>query len=104
MQELDASAKELEAELHATLLELPNIVDDDAPVGSDEEANALCVRGTVGTYDFEVRDHVDLDEGLGLLDMEAAGRVAGARFTFLREASRGERALINFMLDMPPRT
>lgn len=102
VQELDASAKELEAELHATLLELPNIVDDDAPVGSDEEANALVREsGTVGTYDFEVRDHVDLGEGLGLLDMEAAGRVAGARFTFLRGGlARLERALINFMLDM----
>ncbi len=99
---LDARRKEVEEELADCAMRLPNLLDDRVPGGVTEEDNKLVV--TVGeprTLAFKPKDHVDLGEDLGVLDLEAAGRVSGARFSFLKgKGARLERALINFMLDL----
>jgi len=92
----------LQAELHDLQLEMPNLLHESVPDGRDESANAEIRNwGHPATFDFDVRDHVDLGEALGLLDFEAAARMAGARFTVMRGAlARLHRALIQFMLNL----
>lgn len=99
---VEAARKSADAELEQMMLELPNLHADDVPVGTDESENVEVHRwGTPRNFAFEARDHVDVGEGLGILDFEAASRVSGARFAFLRGAgARLERALTQFMLDL----
>lgn len=102
---LDDRRKEIDTEVYELMLGLPNRHSDETPVGASEDDNPV-VRtwGTPTALDFEPRDHVDIGEGLGILDQEAAAKVAGARFAFLRGAgARLERALISFMLDVHTR-
>jgi seryl-tRNA synthetase len=102
--ELKASAERLEA-LQAPLAEmlmgLPNLPDDSVPVGADEHANVEVRRwGTPRTFDFPVKDHVDIGEPLGL-EFETAAKLSGARFSFLRgPVARLHRALAQFMVDV----
>ena len=101
--ELKASADRLEviqAELAAMLMSVPNLPHDSVPVGSDEAGNVEVRRwGTPGTYAFEVKDHVDLGEKLGL-DFETGAKLSGSRFTFMKgPIARLHRALAAFMLD-----
>ena len=90
----------LQTELQALLLGVPNLPDASVPVGADETGNVEVRRwGTPGTYDFPVRDHVDLGAPLGL-DFEAGVKLAGARFSLMRgPVARLHRALAQFMLD-----
>ncbi|MDR7094581.1 serine--tRNA ligase [Hydrogenophaga laconesensis] len=102
--ELETSAARLEviqAELQALLLAVPNLPHESVPVGSDENANVELRRwGTPRRFDFELRDHVDIGEKLGL-DFETGSKLAGARFTFMRgPIARLHRALAQFMLDV----
>ena len=102
--ELKASAERLDAiqtELLAMLQAVPNLPQDGVPVGSDESGNVEVRRwGTPGTYDFTVKDHVDLGEKLGL-DFETGAKLSGARFTFMKgPIARLHRALAQFMLDV----
>ena len=101
--ELKASADRLEviqAELAAMLMSVPNLPHDSVPLGSDETGNVEVRRwGTPGTYAFEVKDHVDLGEKLGL-DFETGSKLSGSRFTFMKgPIARLHRALAAFMLD-----
>lgn len=103
--ELDAKRDEAEAAMRELLSGLPNIPADDVPIGPDESAN-LEVRkwGEIRKFDFEVKDHVDIGEDLGILDLERATKVAGARFSIMNGAgARLSRALVNFMLDIHTR-
>ncbi len=101
--ELEASAAQLEViqgELQNLLLAVPNLPHESVPVGAGEEGNVV-VRswGTPRTFDFEVRDHVDIGEQLGL-DFDTGTKLAGSRFTFMRgPIARLHRALAQFMLD-----
>ena len=81
---------------------LPNIPAGDVPVGADELSNKEVRRwGEPRDLDFEPKDHVDLGEALGILDLERATKIAGSRFAILNGAgARLERALVNFMLDV----
>jgi seryl-tRNA synthetase len=102
--ELKAGAERLEqvqAELHAMLMGVPNLPHDSVPVGADESANVEVRRwGTPRAFDFAVRDHVDLGQPLGL-DFETGAKLSGARFTFMRgPIARLHRALAQFMLDV----
>ena len=105
--ELDASALRLEAlqaELQDILLAVPNLPHDSVPVGADEHGNVEVRKWSVDgkgpkTFDFEVRDHVDIGEKLGL-DFDIGIKLSGARFTFMRgQIARMHRALAQFMLD-----
>ncbi len=102
--ELEASAARLEQirqELGELLLGVPNLPYPEVPVGADEGANRELRRwGEPRSFDFAVRDHVDIGAGLGL-DFEAGARLSGARFSVLRgQMARLHRALAQFMLDL----
>lgn len=86
--------------INAFLATLPNLPQESVPVGQDETANVEIRRwGTPPTFDFEVRDHVDIGAALGL-DFNAAAKLSGARFSFMRgPMARLHRALAQFMLD-----
>ena len=93
------------AELNELQLGLPNLLHESVPDGTDDTQNEEVRRwGEPSRTDFAPLDHVDLGTRLGLLDFEAAGRVAGARFTVMRgDLARLHRALIQFMLDVHTR-
>ena len=102
--ELKASAERLEAlqgELNAILMGLPNMPDESVPLGVDETGNVEVRRwGTPATFDFAVKDHVDVGAPLGL-DPETGAKLSGSRFTVLRGGmARLHRALAQFMLDV----
>ena len=86
--------------INAFLATLPNLPQEDVPIGADERGNVEVRRwGTPRMYDFEVRDHVDLGAPLGL-DFETGAKLSGSRFAFLRgPVARLHRALAQFMLD-----
>jgi seryl-tRNA synthetase len=102
--ELKASAERLEAlqgELNTILMSLPNLPDESVPLGADETGNVEVRRwGTPATFDFAVKDHVDVGAPLGL-DPETGAKLSGSRFTVLRGGiARLHRALAQFMLDV----
>lgn len=94
-----------EDEMRELLSGLPNVPADDVPVGDDEAANVEIRKwGEPRQFDFEVKDHVDLGEALGILDLERATKIAGSRFAILNGAGAHlSRALVNFMLDIHTR-
>ena len=100
--ELEKARDLADAEMRELLSGLPNIPDADVPIGIDETANKEIRRWhEPREFDFEPKDHVDLGESLGILDLERATKIAGSRFAILNGAgARLERALINFMLDI----
>ena len=102
--ELKASAERLDAlqgELNTILMSLPNLPDESVPPGADETGNVEVRRwGTPATFDFAVKDHVDVGAPLGL-DPETGAKLSGSRFTVLRGGmARLHRALAQFMLDV----
>ncbi|RMG44091.1 MAG: serine--tRNA ligase [Acidobacteria bacterium] len=102
IKRLDAEIADLQAQLDELLAALPNLPHESVPIGPDETANREIRRwGEIPQFDFEPRDHVDLGTALGILDMERAAKITGARFAVLPDlGARLERALINFMLDV----
>ena len=100
--ELERERDEKEATMRDLLSHLPNIPFEDVPVGKDEAANVeIRTWGEPMEFSFEPKDHVDLGESLGILDLERATKITGSRFAILNGAgARLERALVNFMLDV----
>lgn len=94
--------REIRDELAAWMLDMPNLAADDVPVGADESDNVeLRKWGVVPSFEFDPRDHVELGELHGMMDAEAAAKLAGARFTLLKASfARLHRALAQFMLDV----
>ena len=102
--ELDGSVVRLEqiqAELQAMLVAVPNLPHDSVPVGADEAGNVELRRwGAPKAYDFAVKDHVDLGAPLGL-DFDLGAKLSGSRFTVMQgQMARLHRALAQFMLDV----
>jgi seryl-tRNA synthetase len=102
---LDRAKSELadvQQQLDAILMGIPNLLHDSVPVGKDENDNVEIRRwGEPKTYDFEVRDHVDLGAVNGWLDFETASKLTGSRFVVMRgQMAKLHRALIQFMLDV----
>ncbi|PAT43734.1 serine--tRNA ligase [Vandammella animalimorsus] len=102
--ELETSAQRLEhiqAQLHALLQAVPNLPHASVPVGQSEADNVEVRRwGTPRAFDFDVKDHVDVGEPLGL-DFALGAKLSGARFTVMRgQIARLHRALAAFMLEM----
>src|SRR5690606_18155541 len=89
-------------EIEAIALGIPNLPDPSVPVGADESQNVEQARwGTPRTFDFAVKDHVELGARNGWLDGDTAAKLSGARFTVLRgQLARLHRALAQFMLDL----
>jgi seryl-tRNA synthetase len=102
LDQLTNEAKDAQQQLETLLMATPNIPAEDVPGGTKEEDNVEISRwGEPRTFDFEVKDHVDLGEQLGLLDAETAGKITGSRFTVMYGAlAQMHRALIQFMLNL----
>ena len=102
---IEAELNQVQSKLDALQLGLPNLLHDSVPEGRDESANVEQRRwGTPRVFSFKPKDHVEVGEGLGGVDFEAAGRISGARFVVLRGAiARLQRALAQFMLDLHTR-
>lgn len=103
--ELDAAKVELDkvqAEIRELLLSIPNLPADEVPVGKDDSENLEVSRwGTPRQFDFEIKDHVTLGEGLGGLDFPAGVKLTGSRFVVMKSGiARLHRALSQFMLDL----
>jgi seryl-tRNA synthetase len=102
--ELDQSAARLEQiqpEMQALLLAVPNLPHESVPLGSDESGNVEVRRwGSPRSFDFAVKDHVDIGEPLGL-DFETGVKLSGSRFTVMKgQVARLHRALAQFMVDV----
>jgi len=108
-EQLEASKhrlNEIQAELTGILLEIPNLPHESVPIGNNETDNQEIRRwGTPRTFTFAVKDHDDLGTALGLLDLETAAKITGARFALMQgQLARLHRALIQFMLDLHTQT
>ncbi|MGE5407589.1 MAG: serine--tRNA ligase [Syntrophothermus sp.] len=92
----------VDAELEALALSLPNIPDPDAPPGdTDDDAVEIRRVGEPPAFDFEPRDHLDLGIELGLIDVEAAARLSGSRFAYLKgDLVLVELALVRFAIEL----
>ncbi|MEL6113631.1 serine--tRNA ligase [Photobacterium sp. SP02] len=103
--ELDEAKKalaEIQSQLSDIELSIPNIADESAPIGKDEDENVEISRwGEPKTYDFAVKDHVDLGEMAEGLDFASAVKLSGSRFIVMKgQFARLHRALAQFMLDL----
>ena len=82
-------------------LTIPNFIHDSVPIGKDENDNKEIRKwGSIPTFNFDIRDHIDISEKLGIVDLERAAKVAGARFYYLKnDLARLNQSLIHFALD-----
>ncbi|MDO8426340.1 MAG: serine--tRNA ligase, partial [Deltaproteobacteria bacterium] len=106
IKSLDAEVLKCEEELNAFLLLIPNLPNSTVPIGRDSTGNLeVRVWGKAPEFSFSPKEHTEVGTGLGILDFERAGKLAGARFSLLKgPGALLERALINFMLDLHTKT
>jgi seryl-tRNA synthetase len=96
----EAALREIEAEREALLAGLPNLAEDDAPEGGEDDAVELRRVGEPPAFGFAPRDHLEIGTAAGVIDMEAAARVSGARFAYLLgPLVRVQTALVSLALD-----
>ena len=105
VDELGKAAEEYETRLQQILVGIPNIPHPSVPVGKSADDNVEVRRwGTPPTFDFAPKPHWEIGEQLGVLDLERAAKITGARFAVYWDlGARLERALANFMLDLHTR-
>jgi len=105
IQEFEQRASEADAHLREILTSIPNLPHASVPVGSSAEENVEVRRcGAPPPFDFKPKPHWELGEELGVLDLERAAKLSGARFAvYWALGARLERALANFMLDLHTR-
>jgi seryl-tRNA synthetase len=105
IQTTEKKAAESEARLRELLAAIPNLPHASVPVGTSAEQNVEAHRwGTAPKFDFKPKPHWELGEELGVLDLERAAKISGARFAvYWALGARLERALANFMLDLHTR-
>jgi seryl-tRNA synthetase len=101
IKEIDKETQELNSKTTQILMQLPNIIHESVPLGQDESGNVEVRRwGEPRRLDFEPKDHIDLAAHLGLIDLERAAKVAGARFYYLRgDLVKLNYAVMKFALD-----
>ncbi len=102
IKELNENRTRVETELRDFALTIPNIPHCSVPYGNGEDNNVEIKRsGEIADLDFEPLDHVELGKSLGILDLDRAAKITGARFSLYTGAgARLERSLINLMLDL----
>jgi seryl-tRNA synthetase len=105
LDELDKTAASLDEQLRQFLARIPNLTRDEVPVGASEAGNkTVKTWGSQRKFDFEPKPHWEIGEALGILDLERAAKLSGARFAvYMGAGARLERALISFMLDVHTR-
>ncbi|AUD62073.1 serine--tRNA ligase [Tenericutes bacterium MO-XQ] len=99
---MDDKLKVIEEKIFDILAITPNMLHESVPYGEDESKNFEIRKvGTPKTFNFKVKDHVELGEQLGILDFERAAKITGTRFVVDKGlGARLERSLIQFMMDM----
>ena len=102
IKELDKVLGEIQDQLKDLVLSIPNICSDDVPKGNDDEDNVeFKTWGEKPAFSFTPKTHWEIGEDLDIIDFERAAKLSGARFSILKGfASKLERALTNFMLDL----
>jgi seryl-tRNA synthetase len=105
IKEWDDQSTALDEQVRTTLLKIPNLPSDSTPDGADESQNQeVRAWGEKPSFDFKPKNHLELGETLGLLDMKRAVKISGARFAVFRgQGAALLRALIQFMLDTQTR-
>ena len=101
ISDLEKTATVLQSRVKGILMSLPNILHESVPVGADENGN-VTVRswGKPRKFDFPAKDHVDLLTDLGLVDIERAAKISGARFFFLKgDAFLLEQSIMRYAVD-----
>ncbi len=101
LDEVDSSAAALDDQMRLALARIPNLTRDEVPTGTSEADNKTVKEwGEKRHFDFAAKPHWELGEALGILDLERAAKLSGARFAvYMGAGARLERALISFMLD-----
>jgi seryl-tRNA synthetase len=101
LDELDKIAVALDEQMRQSMAQIPNLTRNEVPVGTSEADNVTVKTwGEKPSFDFQPKPHWELGEALGILDLERAAKLSGARFAvYMGAGARLERALINFMLD-----
>src|SRR5271168_1052877 len=104
-EELERSAAQAEEAIRALLATIPNLTQDSVPAGKSEADNVEVLRwGQQPAFDFAPKPHWELGESLGILDLQRAAKISGARFAvYWGLGARLERALASFMLDVHTR-
>ncbi len=102
IKELDGELAKVEEDLQKIVMNIPNLCHDSVPIGQDDTNNLEVKKwGEKPIFTFPAKAHWELGEALNIIDFERAAKLSGARFALLKGfASRLERALINFMLDL----
>ncbi len=102
LDDLDRTAAALDEEMRLSLARIPNLTRAEVPVGTSEADNVTVKTwAEKPSFDFEPKPHWELGEALGILDLERAAKLSGARFAvYIGAGARLERALISFMLDL----
>lgn len=98
---IEEQIREKSIQLEQMLAVIPNLLQEDVPLGDDEEQNIeVTTVGKPGKYDFEPKEHFEIGEKLGMMDFETPAKISGSRFVILKsQLARLERALASFMLD-----
>jgi len=105
LEELDQKASSLDEQLRFAIASIPNLTRDEVPAGKSETDNVVVkthlADAAQRTWDFTPKPHWELGESLGILDLERAAKLSGARFAvYMGAGARLERALVSFMLDL----
>lgn len=98
----DEEVKDLDQQIYTMMLQIPNMLHQSVPSGNGEEDNVeMACYGEIPHWSYKAKNHWEIGEELDIIDPVRAGKVTGARFTYMKDAgARLERALINFMLDL----
>ena len=101
LEKISDNQKKIKAELDGILSNIPNIPNEDVPIGKDENDNIEVLKsGKIPNFDFKPKSHYELGENLEMLDFDLATKTTGSRFVFVKDKlALLERALSNFMLD-----
>lgn len=99
-KDYEIQLQDIQQQLNDFLLNIPNLPHKSVPIGPDEKANLLLKKiGDIPKFNFDVKDHVDLGNSLGL-DFETATKISGSRFVFMKhDIARLHRAIGQFMID-----
>jgi seryl-tRNA synthetase len=101
LEALESEELKVKSDYERLALSIPNLVHESVPLGPDESANVELRRwGKTPKFDYTIKDHIDMSQGLDLVDLERAAKVAGARFYFLKNSLvKLNQSLIHFALD-----
>ena len=101
MQDLDTAQKDAQETLNNILSRIPNLPHETVPVGDESKNEEIKLIGNKKDFNFDLKEHFDIGENLGLMSFEDAANISGARFVIQKGMlSKLERSISNFMLDL----